>query len=149
MVQLHLRITSYNVCYTKLLRDKGNLLGHHEGFPHYTIGQKRGIENVTKGNCVIRIQPEFNTLITGVREKLFTTETIIKDISLSEDNDLWKDKIFIRIRGLDSVPGYWGKIKPEEDSIHVFFDEPVWALSPGQSIVFYHEDMLIGGGIIP
>ena len=124
-------------------------LGHHDGFPFYTIGQRRGIEGVAKGQCVVSIDPERKALIAGDRNELYTNQLYLMEYSLTPDTSLWENReIFIRIRGLDSVPGYQGKIKINNNSMEVYFNEEVWAVTPGQSIVFYQDDKLIGGGIV-
>lgn len=126
-----------------------NVLGQHNGFPFYTIGQRRGIEGVAKGKCVVAIDAENHTLIAGDREALMTQSVGLKNYQLTDNTQLWKDvKVFIRIRGLDSVPGYWGAVNIVGDELQIVFDEAVWAITPGQSIVLYNNDMVIGGGIV-
>ncbi|MBS2098989.1 tRNA 2-thiouridine(34) synthase MnmA [Carboxylicivirga linearis] len=131
-----------------VIDSNNNVLGHHEGFPFYTIGQKRGIEGVANGQCVVSINPERRALITGKKSDLFTNQIHLHEYSLTTDKSLWQDReVFIRVRGLDSVPGYQGKIEINNNSLAVYFNEDVWAITPGQSIVFYQDDKLIGGGI--
>nr|WP_319399302.1 tRNA 2-thiouridine(34) synthase MnmA [uncultured Carboxylicivirga sp.] len=131
-----------------VIDSENNELGHHEGFPFYTIGQRRGIEGVANGQCVVSIDPKRKALITGNRKDLYTNQLHLKEYSLTPDTSLWKDQtVFIRVRGLDSVPGYNGIITPNENGLKVQFEDKVWAITPGQSIVFYQDDKLIGGGI--
>jgi tRNA-specific 2-thiouridylase len=133
----------------EVIDENNKLLGHHEGFPFYTIGQRRGIEGVAKGKCVVAINPEKKQLIAGERESLNTKALTLYNFSICNDESLWKNqKLFIRIRGLDSVPGYWGTISVENDRLHINFDQKVWAITPGQSIVIYTNDMIIAGGIV-
>ena len=114
-----------------------------------TIGQKKGITNIASDHCVIGINPTNNTLTTGNKELLFCSTTVLHNSSITPQNELWNDEVFIRIRGIDSVPGYFGTIEPlSKQSIKVNFNQPVWALTPGQSIVFYHQNKVIGGGLI-
>ncbi|MBS2212805.1 tRNA 2-thiouridine(34) synthase MnmA [Carboxylicivirga mesophila] len=132
----------------QVVDENGTLLGHHEGYPFYTIGQRRGIEGIANGKCVIAIDAENKQLIAGNRDNLFTNRIILNDFSLTNDQTLWKNQnIFIRIRGLDSVPGYWGSLELIDDSLIVQFENNVWAVTPGQSIVFYKNHKVIGGGI--
>ncbi len=126
-----------------------NVLGQHEGFPFYTIGQRRGIEGVAKGMCVVAIDASSRRLIADKRDALLLNEISIENFKLTSNKSLWSDKkVFIRIRGLDSVPGYWGHIKVDDGVLKVVFDTEIWAITPGQSIVFYNDDCIIGGGII-
>lgn len=124
-------------------------IGHHEGYPNYTIGQRRGIEGIANGQCVVDIDPERKALITGQRNQLFTSHVELKDYSITPDASLWQGhEVFIRIRGFDSVPGYHGNIKVTDTGLTVSFNSPVWAITPGQSIVIYQDDIIIGGGIV-
>ncbi|MBK3516519.1 tRNA 2-thiouridine(34) synthase MnmA [Carboxylicivirga marina] len=128
--------------------EHNTILGKHDGFPFYTIGQRRGIEGVAKGKCVVRIDAKNQELIVGTRETLNTSSVTLSNYQLTDNTSLWKDqKVFIRIRGLDSVPGYWGTISINSQSLSIDFDEDVWAITPGQSIVIYDKDIIIGGGI--
>ena len=128
---------------------ENNIIGKHNGFPFYTIGQKRHIENIPPGYCVTKINAEKNRLVVGKRDELLTTAVTIKTFRITPDTSLWQDKkVFIRIRGVDKVPGYFGHLTTDGNSMTVTFDEPVWALTPGQSLVFYHDDWVIGGGIV-
>ncbi len=132
----------------EVVDENNQVLGHHEGYPFYTLGQRRGIEGIAKGKCVIAINADKKQLIAGDRERLNSRQVKLTDFHLTQDQSLWKDqRIFIRIRGLDSVPGYWGTIKPTDQYLSIMFDEEVWAITPGQSIVLYTNDCIIGGGI--
>ena len=129
--------------------ENNKVLGQHDGYPFYTIGQRRGIEGVAKGKCVVAIDAERKTLIAGNREALMAKSVSLKEALLTTDVSLWQNqKVFVRIRGLDSVPGYWATVNYSNNTLVVHFDNEVWALTPGQSVVAYHHDMLIGGGIV-
>ena len=125
-----------------------NVIGQHIGFPFYTIGQKRHIENIPSGHCVIKIDPKNNRLITGLRDSLYSDAVTLHTFRITPDESLWKNReVFIRIRGIDSSPGYHGRVKKEGNALTVTFNTPVWAITPGQSLVFYHNDIVIGGGV--
>ncbi len=128
----------------------GDVIGEHEGFPLYTIGQKRGLTlNKNHGECVAEIDPENNILITAPKETLYSDSLKIKNYILCNplpENESMK--VDIRIRGLDAVPPTPGVINIKDEALIVLFDTPVWALTPGQSIVLYVNDIVIGGGIV-
>ncbi len=125
-----------------------NIIGHHLGYPFYTIGQKRHIENTPHNHCVIKIVPDQNRLIVGNKDELNSKTVSLSNYRITPDSSLWKNrKVFIRIRGIDSSPGYYGLLRVEETSLTVTFDQSVWAITPGQSLVFYNNDIVIGGGI--
>jgi len=125
-----------------------NVIGQHIGFPFYTIGQKRHIENIPAGHCVVKIDAQNCRLITGHRNTLYSNTVTLHTFRITPDEPLWENReVFIRIRGIDSSPGYFGRIKAENNTLIVTFNNPVWAITPGQSLVFYRNDMVIGGGV--
>lgn len=125
------------------------IIANHEGYPFYTLGQRKGIEGLEAGQCVVAIDPKNNRLQTGPRDSLLNTQVTLPHFQITPDTSLWhKQKVFIRVRGIDSVPGYDGTISIEDGALLVQFETPVWGMMPGQSIVIYQEDKLIGGGIV-
>ncbi len=129
---------------------QGESIGKHDGFPLYTIGQKRGLYlDKNQGECVAKIDAQNNILVTAPKNTLYSDTLSIENFVLCDsgniDEDLFVD---IRIRGLDAVPPTPGKISISDKELNVSFDKPVWALTPGQSIVFYTNDIVIGGGIV-
>ncbi len=126
------------------------VIGTHDGFPLYTIGQKRGLNlNKNQGEYVAYINAKENTLITAPKNTLFSDSLYLSNYLLCDQNKI-NDTIDvdIRIRGLDAVPPTPGKITIKDSSLQVLFNTPVWALTPGQSIVFYQNNIVIGGGIV-
>ncbi len=133
-----------------IFNENGEKIGTHDGFPYYTIGQKRGL-NLTKnhGECVAQIDAKNNRLITARKDELYSSHLVIKNFLIFNPNYLNQSrKVKIRIRGLDAVPPTDGELFIVNNKLHVNFSEPVWALTPGQSIVFYEMDMVVGGGIV-
>ncbi len=132
----------------QVVDENGQVLGQHDGYPFYTLGQRRGIEGVAKGKCVIAIDASTKSLIAGNKDQLYTQQVALNDFQLTDATEQWQNKqLFIRIRGLDSVPGYAGTIQLKNSQLIINFAEPVWAITPGQSIVIYTNDVVIGGGI--
>ncbi len=134
----------------KIVNHKGEHIGSHEGFPYYTIGQKRGLQlNNNQGECVAKIDASNNVLITAPKNSLFQDHLVLNEFFFNDDRFLnTKKYVDIRIRGLDAVPPTPGKITIKNNDLHIYFDTPVWAITPGQSIVFYEEDYVVGGGIV-
>ncbi len=130
---------------------QGNHYGNHKGFAHYTLGQRKGLEPALPADwCVVHIDVHQNILIVGPRTMLNLNEILLYDYELTPDTLLWQDKeVFFRIRGIDSVPGYTGRIEMLHEGLLIKFDTPVWALTPGQSVVIYNNDLVIGGGEVP
>ncbi len=126
----------------------GETIGNHEGVAHYTIGQKRGLHLAKNhGEYVAQIEAESNTLITSPKNHLFSDKLIIEDFMMVDPTFLDEvQNVDIRIRGLDALPPTPGTILLIDEKLHIAFSKPVWALTPGQSIVFYREDLVVGGG---
>lgn len=128
---------------------QGNVLGKHEGFPFYTIGQRKGL-GIAVGDplYVLRINPENNTVVLGQKEDLkkqhmkVRNPNMIKYETIPEDID-----ILTKVRYKDS--GTMSQVhKNEVGQLEVDFFEKVSGVAPGQSAVFYEGKDLLGGGFI-
>ena len=127
----------------------GNILGKHKGLIRYTIGQRKGL-GIALGRPVFvsRIDPENNTVTLGDEELLFSRELYAGDINL-----IAVPKIDAPIRVTAKVR-YSAKealatvVQTGEDELHLEFDTPQRALTRGQSVVLYSDEVVIGGGII-
>ncbi|MCW3804815.1 tRNA 2-thiouridine(34) synthase MnmA [Plebeiibacterium marinum] len=133
-----------------IINQEGEIIGSHEGFPYYTIGQKRGLAlKKNHGECVAKIDAENNILITAPKNTLFSTHLKVSEFLSCNPNFLQQvQNVNIRIRGLDYTTPTPGSIELIADKLHINFNKPVWALTPGQSIVFYQDDMVVGGAIV-
>ncbi|MDD6646595.1 MAG: tRNA 2-thiouridine(34) synthase MnmA [Firmicutes bacterium] len=140
----------------------GNAVGRHKGILNYTIGQRKGLGiALGKPAFVTAIDCESNTVVLGSNEELFSREVIsdnnvINGISIdNNENDENDEAASVCIIGkIEAKIRYAAKpasasIEFREDgSILTTFDEPQRAATPGQSIVFYRDDLVIGGGFI-
>lgn len=127
---------------------QGEPIGKHEGFPNYTIGQRKGLR-VAFGSprYVCRIDPETNTVCLGEKEDLLSTETRLTGLQFQKYASFEEEKTYItKIRYRNA--GKAARIRPTEDGCHIRFAEAVSALTPGQSAVIYEGDDLVAGGII-
>jgi tRNA-specific 2-thiouridylase len=133
----------------KILDQNGRVLGEHQGITSYTVGQRKGLGIFTaRPLYVTSIRSENNTITVGTREQTFGTELIAENlnwISIPEPTYPLKVKAKIRYRH----PEAEATVKPQDDfSVYVKFTEPQMAITPGQEVVFYDGDILIGGGTI-
>jgi len=133
----------------KIVNSKGEVLGEHAGLYNYTIGQRKGLGISYKVPLfVLGFNPLKNEVIVGEESELYKKELIVKDINL-----LLVDKIEKEL-DVDVKTRYSSKvakatiIQQDEDTIKVTFKEPQRALTPGQSAVFYIDDIVLGGGKI-
>ena len=128
---------------------QGNILGRHKGVIHYTIGQRKrlGISH-TEPLYVCGICPQDGNVILGSNDDLFSREADISDfnwISGEVPGSEFRCKAKIRYR----QPEQWVTVIPTgADTVHIVFDEPQRAITPGQAAVFYDGDTVLGGGTI-
>lgn len=127
----------------------GNVLGKHKGIIHYTIGQRKGLGlAMGKPVFVVDIKKETNEVVIGSNEDVFAKSLIANRVNLMSIESLEGDmrvkaKIRYNHRGADATIRMIG-----EDLIQVVFDEPQRAMTPGQAVVFYEEDYVVGGASI-
>ena len=127
----------------------GTILGKHNGYPFYTIGQRKGL-GVTFGKPVFvtEIIPETNTVVLGDEEDLDKTEMQVGKINLIKYDEISTGmESLTKIRYKDK--GTLSNLYPQADgTVTVQFYEQAKGIAPGQSAVFYEGDDVIGGGII-
>ncbi len=125
----------------------GDKLGEHDGYPFYTVGQRKGLR-IALGEpaYVLKINPLKNTVMLGDRSMLETREIVVENYSLVDPKDLdLPVQTQIRYR---SQPTSSRVRVVNENLLIVSFDEPVYAAAPGQSAAFYQGDRVLGGGFI-
>ncbi len=133
----------------KIIDKRGRLLGYHRGIAFYTIGQRKGLGIASdRPYYVIKIDAEKNQVIVGRREDIYSRSLIADNVNLISVEHLsspLRATAKIRLKSKESEC----LIYPLKDGrIKVIFDKPQAAITPGQSVVFYNGDEVIGGGII-
>jgi tRNA-uridine 2-sulfurtransferase len=146
-------LSNYSVDFEKerigqFISESNEILGFHQGIENYTIGQKIILESrIDDAYYVSRILPEENKILIEQKSRLMLKELIVNKLNLSKYDILPEDiKITAKLRYKDSAVGC--NISIFGDLAKVSLDEPVFAICPGQSIVFYEGNDLIGGGVI-
>ena len=131
-----------------IVNSKGDVLGKHTGLYNYTIGQRKGLGI---SNPVPLFVLEFNStkneVIVGEEKELYKKEVLVEDINLLLVDEI-KDWLDVTVKTRYSTKASKAKIIQEDDKIKVIFEEPQRAITPGQSAVFYIEDIVLGGGKI-
>ncbi len=127
----------------------GNTRGEHRGIMFYTIGQRKGL-GITAGEplYVTAIEPDRNAVVVGTREDACGLELIASNLNwpaAAMPRHPFKVKARVRYRHPEAEATV---IPLGEDSVYVKFAEPQMAITPGQAIVFYQGDTVIGGGTI-
>ena len=125
---------------------QGKILGMHQGYCHYTIGQRKGL-GIALGapKFVTKIDATTNRVTLGDREDLLTTQATIADVRIRDWHWLQESpNVQARIRY--KSPAVDAQLNPESGIIT--FQTPVWGVTPGQSLVIYKDNLVVGGGII-
>lgn len=128
---------------------EGNILGQHKGIIHYTVGQRKGLGlALGKPVFVIEIRPETNEVVIGDREDSLSYTVRANQVNfMSVENIEGEIRVFAKIRY--NHKGAWCTVKKTgADEILCTFDEPQRAITPGQAVVLYDGDYVLGGGTI-
>jgi tRNA-specific 2-thiouridylase len=127
----------------------GVIAGRHEGYPFYTIGQRRGLHlAVGEPVYVTAIDAESNTVTIGSNDDLMASGCIARDVVMQKyPLEQGEMRVTARIRYHDDgAPAVISRLGTGD--VHVRFDAPRRAITPGQSTVWYDGDDVVGGGII-
>lgn len=132
-----------------ILDKQGNILGEHRGISFYTIGQRRGLGiSTTEPLYVTAIDRDRNAVIVGSKEELYGDELIASDLNWIAIEEL-KQPASVMAKIRYSHKEVAATIMPSSnDKVSVKFNEPQMAITPGQAIVFYRGDTVLGGGTI-
>lgn len=128
----------------------GEIIGSHEGYIYYTIGQKRGINLKLKDSAyVTQIDPEKNELIVAPKPSLNRNNIRLESLHVINLHDLKiNSQVDINVRGYGLNPEEPAIVKKiDNNSMELELKKPAWAVAPGQPVVFYDRDVLLGGGI--
>jgi tRNA-uridine 2-sulfurtransferase len=130
------------------LDNAGKVIGTHEGYPFFTIGQRKGLGTAFgKPMFVTEIKPEQNAVVLGEIEDLVRNGMVVRDTNIMKYESLPDGGEFVtQVRYNDR--GTFATVNNIEKHISVEFYAPVKGIAPGQSAVFYEGDDVVGGGII-
>lgn len=129
--------------------EDGNILGIHKGIINYTVGQRKGLGLALKRPMYVKtVDPINNNIILAPNDNLFSREFDVENINwlaIDRPSSPIHAKVKIRYHHKEAN----AIIKPtSNDSAKIIFDEPERAITKGQSAVFYHGDIVLGGGTI-
>jgi tRNA-uridine 2-sulfurtransferase len=130
------------------LDGNGQILGKHEGYPFYTIGQRKGLGKAFgEPMYVTEIRPETNEVILGRESELIRNGMVVSGLNLQKYSNLQDGmELITKVRYKDS--GVYAEVKSSGSTAEVIFKANVKGVAPGQSAVFYEGEDLVGGGII-
>lgn len=127
----------------------GKVLGQHKGITHYTVGQRRGLE-IAAGHriFVTQIRPETNEIVLGENEDTFTDTVICDKVNFMSVEDIDEPvRVLAKIR-YNHKGEYCMLEKQADGKIICSFERSVRAATPGQAVVFYDGEHVLGGGTI-
>ncbi|HSE96527.1 MAG TPA: tRNA 2-thiouridine(34) synthase MnmA [Methylomirabilota bacterium] len=132
-----------------ILDEQGRRLGQHAGLGAYTVGQRRGL-GIAEGKprYVLRLDAKQNTVVVGPRASLGVGSVRARDVNwIAHEPPAEPLRVEVRMRhGASRVPAVVTPVGP--GGVEVRFVTAQDAVSPGQSVVFYRGDLVVGGGII-
>lgn len=134
----------------KIVDQQGNIVGEHEGYPFYTIGQRRGL-NLPMGKpvYVTHINPETNVITIGEKKDLISTTCMAKDINLSKYHRLPEADMEVTAAIRYNDNGAMAHLtQRSDDEIEVTFPTGREAIAPGQAVVCYEGNDVVAGGWI-
>ena len=126
----------------------GEVVGTHDGYPFYTIGQRKiGISLGKNPTFVIGINPEDNTVTVGTKEDLQKQEMHIRNVNYLKYDKIEDGKEYV-VKVRYKHKGEMATITNEGENLKVLFHNKVEGIAPGQSAAIYEGDDLIAGGFI-
>ncbi|GBU27484.1 tRNA(5-methylaminomethyl-2-thiouridine)-methyltransferase [Treponema sp. R8-4-B8] len=128
---------------------EGKKIGTHKGLIRYTIGQRRGLGVAANYPVYVTEKSTANNTVTlGADNALFCKSLSAKNINLIACEDLKKPlRVMVKTRYLQAAQSAVVE-QTGNDSLHVEFDSPQRAITPGQAVVMYDGDIVVGGGTI-
>lgn len=133
----------------KMVTRKGEIVGEHKGLIYYTIGQRKGLGISYKEPLyVLKLEVEKNQVIVGTQQELYQKELYANELNFLMFDTL-KESIEVTAKIRYRAKEAEATIYPiSADKVKVKFKEPQKSITPGQSVVFYQGDIVIGGGKI-
>jgi tRNA-uridine 2-sulfurtransferase len=134
-----------------IINRTGEVLGQHQGLPSYTVGQRKGLGAISsRPTYVLKLLPESNTLVVGENADLRLTELQAEQVNWVSDE--WpsapvRADIKIRYKATE-IAGLVEPLDPKARTVRITLDQPQRAITPGQAVVFYQGDEVLGGGSI-
>ena len=127
----------------------GRVIGEHDGFARYTVGQRRGLPGgASRPQYVVAIRAATREVVVGTREELDGHAVTARELNwLVAPAPVAGDAVQVRVR--HRAPLVAGRIASVDgETARVALDAPVFAIAPGQSLVLYDGDRVLGGGVI-
>lgn len=139
----------------EVVDEAGHVIGRHEGYPLYTAGQKRGFtlfDPQAAALAVVAVDPARNRIIVGPDTALYSRRMILRSWHAVDTSEFFgsADRLQIVVRGIGRNPRGGCRLTPTQEGLLevTLTEDAAWALIPGQPVVFYLEDRVVGGGML-
>jgi len=127
---------------------RGTVLGRYSGLVQYTVGQRQGLGLTSnKRLYVLKLDATNNRLVVGTKDQLLSNKLFASKLSWVS-GEAPKEPINITAKIRYRSPEVTARLRFADGVTEVNFQQPQWAIAPGQAIVFYQGDVVLGGGII-
>ncbi|MBI9053637.1 MAG: tRNA 2-thiouridine(34) synthase MnmA [Bacteroidales bacterium] len=133
-----------------VIDEQNQIIGSHEGYIHYTIGQKRGLTlKESRQAYVSKIDAKRNELVIGEKKSLNHFNIALNELHLINSTSFMVgSRVIANIRGLGLNPEDPAIVTSRNNnSLELKLSKPAWAVAPGQPVVLYENDIVLGGGI--
>lgn len=130
----------------KTLDIEGNVVGHHKGYMHYTVGKRRGfyVHGAHDPHFVLKQNKQDNTIVVGKKEQLAISEVQVDRLNMFIDDKHFHCEVKLRFRSVTVKC----EVNIKENKAFIKLKDPVYGVACGQTAVFYNENKVIGSGWI-
>ncbi|PKN36035.1 MAG: tRNA 2-thiouridine(34) synthase MnmA [Deltaproteobacteria bacterium HGW-Deltaproteobacteria-19] len=129
----------------RIVDTEGRERGRHDGIVSFTVGQRSGLGiSAPAPLYVVSVDAEDNRVVVGEKKDLLASGLRAADLNLLADS--WPDKAEAKIRYRKKASTC--RIIPEEGGLRIDFEEPQESITPGQAVVLYRGEEVLGGGVI-
>ena len=146
---LHKNVPAEAIQPGKFVDTNGNFIAWHQGYPFYTVGQRRGLGiNLNQADFVKEIVPAENKVVLGDLKSLERMQMRLKNWNMVNPSQLLdKEDVVVKIRYRKQENHFTVTLQPD-NTLLVCLHEPLTAIAPGQAAAFYRVEVVLGGGII-
>ena len=131
-----------------IVNTEGKVLGRHNGLAYYTVGQRQGLGLASNERLyVLKLDAAGNRLVVGTKDQLLRNKLFATKLSWVS-GEAPKKPITVTAKVRYKSPEATARLHLNDGVVEVQFQQPQRAIAPGQAIVFYQRDVVLGGGTI-
>ena len=148
VIARHLGADAPSLSRGPFIRRDGTVVGEHDGFARFTVGQRRGLPGgFREPMFVVEIRPESRAVVIGARSELLGRGVMARELNWLVDAPEAGSEVEVQVRHR-ARPVRGMLVRVEAAEVEIALDEPVAAITPGQSLVLYDRERVLGGGVI-